>query len=276
MSNPGIQALSLLGLAGASLYAASQCIFTVQPGHIAIKFSKLTGLKDDYYKEGFSFRLPYFENPIIYNIQTKPTTVRGLTANRDMQNVNIGLRVLYRPKQNKLIELYRTCGLNYDERVLPSIINETMKAVIAQYGASQLMSQRDQISNKIRGILEERASNFFIVIDDVSIVDMNFTKEYAQAVEAKQVAQQEAERAKFVVEQAKEHKKSIIIKATGEAKSFELIGRAASENPSYVDLRKIEYAKEISSILGESRNHMLLDAGILNIDVNKMLAGPKK
>ena len=41
-----------------------------------------------------------------------------------MQNVNVGIRVLYRPNLNKLVELYRYCGLNYDERVLPSIVNE--------------------------------------------------------------------------------------------------------------------------------------------------------
>ena len=54
---------------------------------------------------------------------------------------------------------------------------------------------------------------------------------YLEAVEAKQVAQQEAERAKFIVEQAKEAKKSIIIKALGEARSIELVGKAAMQNP---------------------------------------------
>jgi len=92
--------------------------------------------------------------------------------------VNVGIRVLYRPNSNKLTDLYRYCGLNYDERVLPSIVNEVLKSVIAQYGASQLMSQRDQISSKIRSQLENRANNFFIVIDDVSIVDLSFSPEY--------------------------------------------------------------------------------------------------
>lgn len=56
-------------------------------------------------------------------------------------------------------------------------------------------------------------------------------KEYTDAIEAKQVAQQDAERAKFVVDQAKETKKSAIIKAQGEAKSIELLGVAARDNP---------------------------------------------
>lgn len=148
-----------------------------------------------------------------------------------MQNVNISVRVLFRPKTDKLVQIYRTLGLNFDERVLPSIVNEVLKSIVAQYSANQLLSQRDQVSGKIRRSLEERASTFNIVIDDVSIVDLHFMKEYTEAIEAKQVAQQDAERAKFIVEQAKEAKKSIIIRAQGEGKSIELVGRAAMDNP---------------------------------------------
>jgi prohibitin 2 len=99
--------------------------------------------------------------------------------------------VLFRPKEKKLAELYRYLGLNYDERVMSSIVNEVVKSVVAQvinkfllqYSALQLMSQRDQISNKIRKQLEERASLFYIVIDDVSITELHFNREYTEAIE---------------------------------------------------------------------------------------------
>ena len=148
-----------------------------------------------------------------------------------MQNVSLAVRVLFRPRVEQIVKIYQTLGPNYDERVLPSIVNEVLKTVVAQYSASQLLSQRDQVSAKIRKNLEERAVNFNIIIDDVSITDLHFMKEYTDAIEAKQVAQQDAERAKFIVEQAKETKKSAIIKAQGEAKSIELLGNAAKDNP---------------------------------------------
>ena len=58
-------------------------------------FSKLTGLSQTQLKEGFHFKIPYFQTPIIYNIQTRPITIKGVTANKDMQNVNLALRGKY-------------------------------------------------------------------------------------------------------------------------------------------------------------------------------------
>ena len=72
------------------------------------------------------------------------------------------------------------------------------------------------------------------------LAQLTFGKEYTAAIEAKQVAQQEAERAKFVVEKALQDKKSAVIRAEGEAESARMIGQAMSTNPAFLSLRKIE------------------------------------
>jgi SPFH domain / Band 7 family len=69
------------------------------------------------------------------------------------------------------------------------------------------------VSREIRKILTERARNFNIALDDVSITSLSFGKEFTHAIEAKQVAAQEAERAKFIVDKAEQDKKSAIIRA---------------------------------------------------------------
>merc|ERR1740139_2128030 len=163
--------------------------------------------------------LPWFERPIIFDVRSRPHTMTSLTGSRDLQMVNISLRVLHKPDAGKLPDIYKQLGYDYDEKVLPSIINEVLKSVVAQYNASQLIVQRELVSRMIRQRLVERARDFNILLDDVAITHINFSPEYEKAVESKQVAQQQAERARYLVLQAQEEKKKTIIVAEGERAS---------------------------------------------------------
>lgn len=105
------------------------------------------------------------------------------------------------------------------------------------------------VSQEIRSLLIKRAASFNIALDDVSITSLTFGREFTAAIEAKQIAAQEAERAKFVVEKAEQEKKSAIIRAQGEAASAELIGKATAENPSFITLRRIEASKDVAQTI---------------------------
>eukprot|EP00826_Nyctotherus_ovalis_P064482 TRINITY_DN9460_c0_g1_i3.p4 TRINITY_DN9460_c0_g1~~TRINITY_DN9460_c0_g1_i3.p4 ORF type:complete len:149 (-),score=56.60 TRINITY_DN9460_c0_g1_i3:105-551(-) len=130
------------------------------------------------------------------------------------------------------------------------------------------MNQRDQVSLDILARLKKRANEFFIQIDDVAITHLTFSPEFISAVEAKQAAQQDAERARYFVEQAVQDKKSTIVRAQGEAVSAELIGKAM--NPAYLELRRVETAKHIAEILAVSNNRAFIDSDTLLLNI----AGP--
>ena len=121
----------------------------------------------------------------------------------------------------------------------------------------------------MRQRLVERAHNFNINLEDVSITSVQFSDEFAHAVEAKQIAQQEAHRAAFVVERAKQEQQSIIIKAEGEAEAAKMIGEAMRKNPAFIDLRRIEAAREVAATIAKSTNRVYLDANSLLLNLAK-------
>ena len=229
-------------------------------------FDRFRGVLPKSVGEGTHFLVPFIQSPTIYDIRTRPKSITSVTGTKDLQQVNLTLRVLHRPEVARLPEIHMNLGPDYEERVLPSIGNEVLKATVAQFNADQLLTMRDEVSKRVSFALRKRAEDFGIVLEDVALTHLSFGMEYSRAIEAKQVSQQDAERSKFVVLRSEQEREAAVIRAEGESESARLISQATkTAGPALVELRRIEAAREVAQTLSRSRNVMYLPGGNSNM-----------
>lgn len=134
-------------------FFAYQFCFIVDGGHRALIFDKTRGVLPDVYGEGIHFRIPVIQSIRTFEIRARPQQITTKSGTRDLQEASMTLRILYRPVENQLPVILNNLGMQYDSTVIPSILNEVMKATIAQYDASQLITQREKVSSEIKSQL---------------------------------------------------------------------------------------------------------------------------
>jgi len=248
---------------GAAGFVISQSIYNVDAGHRAIIFNRLSGVQRKVMSEGTHILVPILQYPVFYEVRTRPRLVpHQKTGTKDLQTVNISLRILSHPEIDRLPQIYQDLGEDYDERVLPSLANEVLKSIVAQYNADQLLTMREKVSRQVKEGLTERAAEFGILLDDVAITQLSFTKDFSKAIEHKQVAQQLAEKSKFVVAKTEHERTAAVVRAQGEAEAAKLISDAIEQAGSgIVDIRRIEAAAEIAATLTAGNNVTYLPSG---------------
>lgn len=214
-------------------------IVIIGAGERGVVFNNASGVEDRILTEGTHVRIPFLESVTSMDVKTQKTDVKAEAASKDLQTVNTDIVVNWHLDAGKVNKVYQSVGDEdaVKDRIIIPAVNEVVKAATAQKTASEVLSLRPQLKADIDKLLSERLIKFSIILDDVSIVNVAFSPEFNRAIEAKQVAQQQAEQAVFKAQEASQSAQAAINIARGEAEANRL--KQQSITPELLQLNAI-------------------------------------
>jgi len=215
-------------------------IVIIGAGERGVVFNNATGVEDRILNEGTHFRIPFIQSVTSISVRTQKTDVKAEAASKDLQTVTTDIVVNWHLDASKVNKTYQQIGDEeaVRDRIIIPAVNEMVKAATAQLNVSEVLSQRTKLKADIDELLRVRLEKHGVLLDDVSIVNVNFSEEFNKAIEQKQVAQQEAERAIFKAQEASQTAQANINLAKGEAEANRL--KRESLTPELLQLRAIE------------------------------------
>ena len=219
-------------------------ITTVPTGYVGVK-TKFGKVQEDVINEGLNLKTPFIEKIVKIDCRTKKIESENSSASKDLQDVNIKVAVNYNVNKDNANKLYQEVGKEYEEVLVNPAILESIKTVTAQYTAEELITKRQEVSSLMQETLKNKLENRGFNIVDLSITDLNFSEAYNQAIEKKQVAQQNAQKAQYELEQAKIDNEKKIENAKAESEVMALQNQQVTENT--LKLKALEIQQEMIS-----------------------------
>lgn len=167
---------------------------------VVTQYGRVTGRE---LTEGLSFVAPWgVDSVTVYDIKVQKESVISSAASKDLQDVSSEIVLNYNLERGSVSKVHQTIGAQYVDKIVTPAINEVFKAASAEYTASELITQRSELKTVAQKTLADRLKPYGINVSELSIVDFKFSENFSKAIEEKQVAQQNAERAKFNLEAA--------------------------------------------------------------------------
>jgi regulator of protease activity HflC (stomatin/prohibitin superfamily) len=192
------------------------------------------------YEPGLHFQVPMITNVVVMDVQTQKSEDTVDAASKDLQSIEGTVALNYHADPANVDKIYQQVGLEYSTRVISPAIQESVKAVTAQYTAEELITKRSAVGAEIRKALEERLKQYNIIVDGVSIVNFNFSDEFNKSIEAKQTAVQNALKAENDLKRIQIEAQQQIETAKADAESIRIQGEALKENAGLVQLKMVE------------------------------------
>jgi prohibitin 2 len=220
------------------LLLSTATTYVIEPGTRGLKVT-LGKTADNFIPEGFGFKMPFVTSIVTVNVQQRTQSVRADCFSSDLQQVKIDLRVLYRVPENAVVQIYREfAGDPFDSLIAPRV-QEAIKEVTALLTAEMIVKSREDIKKKALAAASQKIGSL-LVVEDIVVRDINLSNELEKAIEAKMVAEQQANQARFTQVQTQVEAETAVISAKGEAEAIRVRGEALRQSPAFLRWKIVE------------------------------------
>ena len=218
-----------------------QTVVIIQPGYCGAVI-QLGKVQEFVFEEGLHIKIPFVQRVMPMEVRVQKIETKQNASSRDLQVVNTIIAVNYHLDASRVNRLISEVGTFYAERVLDPAIAEALKAVTAQYTAEELISKRSEVSLKIKDTLGAKLQTYYMVLDEVNLTEFQFSTEFNDAIEKKQVAEQQVLKATLDLQRIEIEAQQKIEQAKAEAESLRLQKQEVTKE--LVELRRIEAQME--------------------------------
>lgn len=243
-----IQGITLGSLGLLILFLVIGSMYTVGAGERGIELT--WGRAENIAAQpGFNTKIPIAQSVVKMTVQTQKYETAASAASSDLQVVSSKIAVNYHLNPEGVVDLYKEIGINYQDRVIQPAVQEAVKAATATFTAEELITQRPVVKEKIQLSLAERMRSRGIIVEDVNIVDFDFSAQFNEAIEQKVTAEQQKlkaandlERIKIeaqqVAAQGQGRADAVLAEAKAEAEKIRLVQEQLARSSNYVELQK--------------------------------------
>lgn len=235
----GIIAVVVLVILAAVMVASSVAIVPAGSSGVVLTFGKAS---DNVMSEGLNFKIPFVQEVVIISNKIQKQEVEAAAVSKDLQTVSSNIAVNYRVLGSSSASIYKNIGRDYETIILLPAVQESMKSVSAKYTAEELITLRAQVGEEIKDTLVEKVEEYGIHVEKFNIVNFDFSAEFNEAIEAKQVAEQNLIKTKTEQEQAlviaEAEAEVIRKKAEAQAEANKLLSESLT--PEVVEYEKIQ------------------------------------
>lgn len=250
--------MAKLIMGGVGLFIAILVITAITPitiigaGERGVVFNNTSGVEETILGEGMHFRIPLVQSIKTVDVRVQRDEAKSISGTNDLQTATIDTVVNWRVNPDKVNIIYQEIG-NTDavlDSILRPRVSEVVKASAAKFNASELLTKRTELKAEIDSRLREDLARYNIILEDISISNIDFDDQFDEAVEAKVRAEQEAQKAENDLKRVEFEAQQRVTTAKAEAESIRIQTEALSQNSNLIELTKAE-ALKISAEKGQ-------------------------